>query len=232
MQKRSLRKLWKQIILFLSKLAGFLRGNRRRLKRRRHLLRNEVAQSLLDRHIPSQAQQPILGNAENNDASVTSLNPDIKSKFKQTISGNKNVGQNVEGDNNIIVGQVEGSLTINYHRPTDRPFQVPSLPANFVDRPQATIEIKARLLANTSNAGALLISAIHGLGGIGKTTLVTALAHDEDIQKRFSDGVLWATLGQEPDILARLISWVRDLGDNEFPAINVETTSARLRTLL
>ncbi|MDZ8064751.1 MAG: NB-ARC domain-containing protein [Nostoc sp. DedQUE08] len=233
MQKRSLRRLWKQIILFLSNLAGFLRGNRRRLKRRRHPLRDEVAQTHLDRQIPSQAEKPILGNVENNETSVTSLNPDIKSQFKQTISGNKNVGQNVEGDNNIIVGQVEGSLTINYHRPTDRPFQAPSLPAHFVDRPQVTVEIKARLLANTSNAGALLISAIHGLGGIGKTTLVTALAHDEDIQKRFSGGVLWATLGQEPDILSELSKWVQALeGDYKISATNIETAKAHLRSLL
>ncbi|MDZ7955972.1 NB-ARC domain-containing protein, partial [Nostoc sp. DedQUE09] len=112
------------------------------------------------------------------------------------------------------------------------PFQAPSLPANFVKRPQVTKEIKARLLENTSNAGALLISAIHGLGGIGKTTLVTALAHDEDIKKRFSGGVLWVTLGQEPDTLALLSSWVQGLGDYEFRAINIEATSAHLRTLL
>ncbi|MEH2212425.1 NB-ARC domain-containing protein, partial [Nostoc sp.] len=231
MQKRSLRRLWKQIILFLSKLAGFLRGNRRRLKRRRHLLRDEVAQSRLDRHIRSQVEQAVLGNAENDKVSVTSLEPLIQSQVEQTISGNENVLQNVEGNNNINVGRVEGSLTINYRRPIDRPFQAPSLPANFVDR-AVTIEIKARLLANTSNAGALLISAIHGLGGIGKTTLVTALAHDEDIQKRFSGGVLWATLGQEPDILALLSSWVQALGDHEFRAINIEATSAHLQTLL
>ncbi|MEH1877818.1 NB-ARC domain-containing protein, partial [Nostoc sp.] len=78
----------------------------------------------------------------------------------------------------------------------------------------------------------MLISAIHGLGGIGKTTLVTALAHDEDIQKRFSGGVLWATLGQEPDILVLLSSWVQALGDYEFRAINIEATSAHLRSLL
>ncbi|MEH2063525.1 MAG: NB-ARC domain-containing protein, partial [Nostoc sp.] len=232
MQKRSLRRLWKQIIFFLSKLAGFLRGNRRRLKRRRHPLIDEVAQTHLDTQIASRSEQPILGNAENYDASVTSLNPDIKSKFKQTISGNGNVGQSSEGNNNINVGRVEGSLTINSRRPIDRPFQAPSLPTNFVDRLQVTIEIKARLLANTSNAGALLISAIHGLGGIGKTTLVTALAHDEDIQKRFSGGVLWATLGQEPDILALLSSWVQALGDYEFRAINIEATSVHLRSLL
>ncbi|MEH1903747.1 MAG: NB-ARC domain-containing protein [Nostoc sp.] len=198
----------------MSKLAGFLRWNRRRLKRRQHLsVRDEVAQTRLYRHIPSQVEQPVLSNAENDEASVTSLEPPIQSQVEQTISGNENVLQNVEGNNNINVGQVEGSLTINYRRPIDRPFQAPSLPANFVDRPQVTIEIKARLLANTSTAGALLISAIHGLGGIGKTTLATILAHDKDIQKRFSGGVLWATLGQEPDILALLSSWVQALGD-------------------
>ncbi|MEH2181249.1 NB-ARC domain-containing protein [Nostoc sp.] len=233
MHKRNLRRLWKQIILFLSKLAGFLRGNRRRLKRRRHLLlKDEVAQTRLDRHIQSQVEQPVLGNAENDEASVTSLEPHIQSQVEQTISGNENVFQDSKGDKNINVGRVEGSLTINYSRPIGIPFQAPSLPANFVHRPQVTIEIKARLLANTSNAGALLISAIHGLGGIGKTTLVTALAHDEDIQKCFSGGVLWATLGQEPDILALLSSWVQALGDYEFLAINIEATSAYLRSLL
>jgi hypothetical protein len=209
-----------------------LRGNRRRLKRKRHLLTDEVAQSRLAPHIQSQVEQPVLGNSQKAEASVTSLAPHIQSQVEQTISGNENVLQKIKGNNNINVGRVEGSLTINYRRPIDRPFQAPSLPANFVDRPQVTVEIKARLLANTSNAGALLISAIHGLGGIGKTTLVTALAHDQDIQKRFSGGVLWATLGQEPDVLARLTSWVRALGDYEFPAINIEATSDHLRSLL
>ncbi|NMF61771.1 NB-ARC domain-containing protein [Brasilonema octagenarum] len=215
MRKRRLKRLWKRIILFLSKLAGFLRGNRRRLKRKRH----------------SQVEQPVLGNSQKAEASVTSLAPHIQSQVEQTISGNENVLQNIKGNNNINVGGVEGSLTINYRRPIDRPFQAPSLPANFVDRP-VTVKIKTRLLANTSSAGALLISAIHGLGGIGKTTLVTALAHDQDIQKRFSGGVLWATLGQQPDIISLLSSWVQALGDNEFRAINVEATSAHLRSLL
>ncbi|MBD2479777.1 NB-ARC domain-containing protein [Anabaena sp. FACHB-83] len=152
---------------------------------------------------------------------------------EQIISGNKNVAQKIKGDNNINVGVVEGSLTINYRRPIDRPFQAPRLPSNFVDRPSVSLELKARLLADTSSGTrALLISAIHGLGGIGKTILATALAHDKGIQKHFTSGVLWATLGQEPDILSLLSGWVQALGDYDFRAINIEATSAHLRTLL
>jgi predicted ATPase len=40
----------------------------------------------------------------------------------------------------------------------------------------------------------LVISAVQGLGGIGKTTLVADLARDPEVQRRYPDGVLWATL--------------------------------------
>ncbi|MBD2206715.1 hypothetical protein H6G33_22055 [Calothrix sp. FACHB-1219] len=218
MPQSRLKRLWKRVLLFLSKLTGVFTGKRRRLKHQQQILKNQVTQTNLNQHHPSPiAASPI---------------PLQIAHTAPTISGNENVVQNVQGDHNIIVGRVEGSLTINYRRPIDRPFQAPNLPANFVDRPQVTLEIKARLLANTSATGALLISAVHGLGGIGKTTLITAITHDEDIQKRFSGGVLWATLGQEPDILALLSSWVQALGDYEFRAVNIEGTSAHLRSLL
>ena len=72
------------------------------------------------------------------------------------------------------------------------------------------------------------------MGGIGKTTLAAALAHDPDpdVQDRFPDGVLWATLGQQPDILPLLSGWVQALGDYQFKPLVVETASTHLRSLL
>lgn len=61
--------------------------------------------------------------------------------------------------------------------------------------------------------GILVVSAIHGLGGIGKSTLAAALAHNPDVQERFSDGVLWTTLGQQPELLPLLSTWIQALGD-------------------
>jgi hypothetical protein len=113
------------------------------------------------------------------------------------------------------------------------PFQAPPLPAYFVDRPEVSQELKQRLLTSSSStAGTLVISAIHGLGAIGKSTLAAALAHDEAVKNHFTDGILWATLGQQPDVLSLLSGWVQALGDYNFQSTSIEATSAHLCTLL
>ncbi len=63
-------------------------------------------------------------------------------------------------------------------------------------------------------------------------TLATALAYDEEIQSRFDDGIIWVTLGQEPNILPMLSGWVQALGDYNFKPTSVEATANHLRTLL
>ena len=70
------------------------------------------------------------------------------------------------------------------------------------------------------------------MGGIGKSTLAAALAHDPEVQARFPDAVLWATLGQQPEILPLLSGWVQALGDYQFKPLVVETASTHLRSLL
>ena len=120
-----------------------------------------------------------------------------------------------------------------YLRP--RIVQAPPLPAHFVPRPEVTRDLKARLLATgPTEPGVPALCALWGMGGIGKTTLAAALAHDPDpdVQDRFPDGVLWATLGQQPDILPLLSGWVQALGDYQFKPLVVETASTHLRSLL
>ncbi|TAE07891.1 MAG: hypothetical protein EAZ25_29910 [Oscillatoriales cyanobacterium] len=108
-------------------------------------------------------------------------------------------------------------------------FQAPLLPEHYVDRPEISRDLKQRLLANDRT---LVVSAIHGLGSVGKSTSAAALAHDGDIQNHFSDGILWATLGQEPNVLQKLSHWVHDLGDYNYPVTDMHSTSLHLRTLL
>jgi hypothetical protein len=56
------------------------------------------------------------------------------------------------------------------------PFQVPPVPGHFVPRPQYADRIREQLLSeDASQPGTLVVSAIQGLGGIGKSVLAAAL---------------------------------------------------------
>jgi hypothetical protein len=102
--------------------------------------------------------------------------------------------------------QQTASQTIKPTRPiTGVTSLVPYLPPYFVERPEASEKLKQCLFSEaTSKTGTLVVSAIYGLGGIGKSTLAAALAYDPDVQAHFPDGILWITLGQQPDLLSCL----------------------------
>ena len=112
------------------------------------------------------------------------------------------------------------------------PLQMPPLPDHFVERPEQQRRVKEDLLCEGTKSGTLVVSAIYGLGGIGKSVLATKLARDPDVQSHFSDGILWATLGQNPDILPLLSGWIQALGDNDYKPTATESASNHLRTLL
>ena len=124
------------------------------------------------------------------------------------------------------------SNSSNTRKVTINTFQAPPLPRYYVDRPEYSDNLKANLLTNSSDTQAIVVTAIHGLGAVGKSTLATALAYDNDVQSRFPDGILWVTLGQEPNILPMLSGWVQALGDYNFKPTSVEATANHLRTLL
>lgn len=118
--------------------------------------------------------------------------------------------------------------------PLSAPMQAPPLPKHFVPRPDMSDTLKERLLAEDETApGVLVVSAIHGLGGIGKSALAAALAHDPEVQARFPDGVLWVTLGQQPELHSLLSDWiVNGLRDCSYRPSTVAKASTHLRTLL
>ncbi len=109
---------------------------------------------------------------------------------------------------------------------------VPLTPSYFVERSEINSDVKKLLLGEIATSGMLAIGAIQGLGGIGKTTLAAHLIRDPEVQRRFPDGILWTTLGQQPDLLPLLSQWVRDLDDRDFKPTTVEMTSTHLKRLL
>ncbi len=97
-----------------------------------------------------------------------------------------------------------------------RPGGTPPPPSLMIGRDDDVKALKARLSALTDGKTTLqVLTAIKGWPGVGKTTMATALAYDLDIQKLFPDGVLWTSLGQEPNILSEMATWGRALGTDE-----------------
>ncbi len=54
--------------------------------------------------------------------------------------------------------------------------------------------------------------AIVGMPGVGKTALAVTLATNSAVRKNFEDGILWAGVGQNPDVSSILRDWAMSLG--------------------
>ena len=91
-----------------------------------------------------------------------------------------------------------------------QPFnEAPSPPPNFTGRKKQLKEIKDKLRNKETHP-----IVIWGIPGQGKTSVAEKLAYDEELIKKFADGVLWANLGQdceEYEIESILKLWCRDL---------------------
>ncbi|MGB0386624.1 MAG: tetratricopeptide repeat protein [Ardenticatenaceae bacterium] len=109
--------------------------------------------------------------------------------------------------------------------PPTEPFLAPPLPPHtLVGRDEMLDNLKERLFAG----GNLALSALNGLPGVGKTALAVALAHDPEVRKHFYDGVLWAGLGREADVMALLGRWASALAIGSDELSKLTTVEARV----
>jgi transcriptional regulator with XRE-family HTH domain/tetratricopeptide (TPR) repeat protein len=86
--------------------------------------------------------------------------------------------------------------------------EIPPPPIYLIGREQEREHLKRRLCRPLSNS----MTALTGLPGVGKTTLARALAHDPDLRRYFSGGILWANLGTQPSLNSLLRHWGTVLG--------------------
>jgi hypothetical protein len=88
------------------------------------------------------------------------------------------------------------------------------LPENFIPREEIVENIADRLLGSyaLSSGSKAESMVLHGMGGLGKSVLARALCDERRIQERFVDGILWVTLGQQPNIRMKLIELIISLG--------------------
>jgi general stress protein CsbA len=166
---------------------------------------------------------------------------------KETERGNQPGSINIEGSSagGDIMASTGGEInkigtqinnpTININSQTVfRPGSAPPRPSLMIGRDDDVKVLKERLSITAEGKTSLqVLTAIKGWPGVGKTTIASALAYDPEIAKLFPDGVLWTSLGQEPNILSEMATWGRALGTDEIlKAKSVEEAQNLLAGLL
>ena len=100
---------------------------------------------------------------------------------------------------------------------------IPLQPAiRLVGRDNELAYLKQRLYAG----GSVALTALNGLPGVGKTALAIELAHDHEIRAHFHDGILWAALGPEPNMLGLLSRWGAMLGISSIEMASLSDSEA------
>ena len=87
--------------------------------------------------------------------------------------------------------------------------------ANYLGRPEALCALRDTLFAE-DHRQPIALTALAGMGGIGKTVLAKALTDDEVVQRAFPDGIIWITAGKERnrDFIEEMREVARALGDD------------------
>lgn len=105
---------------------------------------------------------------------------------------------------------------------------VPSLPLNYLAREDRIQVLREALRADLDRPTVITSQTarigMHGMGGIGKSVLAAALAHDRQIRLAFPDGIIWVSLGPSSDVVEALRTVHRDLGgDGAFDRVREGT---------
>jgi WD40 repeat protein len=90
----------------------------------------------------------------------------------------------------------------------------PPLPRNYIERTESLLNLRNAVIKDDPGPS-IAITALRGMGGIGKTILAQALGHDEVVQHAFPDGIAWTTAGTEIkyDLITRMQEVRRAVGD-------------------
>jgi tetratricopeptide (TPR) repeat protein len=174
-----------------------------------------------------------------------------KNNVQQHITSTTNTGGGaaIAGDIKVENGDLVGrdkikkvkktkNITNNFLVPsttTHLTGSAPAYPQLMLGREDTLSEIKTYLgVSQNEEISAIRrhLVVVHGWPGVGKTTLVAALAHNEDVQKAFPEGVLWASLGPDPNLFSWLMAWGRSLNTDITNARTLAEASAQLTALL
>jgi len=123
-------------------------------------------------------------------------------------------------------------LLPNLHPTSEYPLTVPQIPPQGVFGRETDLRTLQQLLAFKDVQTDVPPVCLLGMGGIGKTTLATALGRFPGITQVFPHGILWTELGPKPIIRLRLDEWGKQVGLDLAPLPDEEACSRRLRDAL
>jgi WD40 repeat protein len=91
----------------------------------------------------------------------------------------------------------------------------PALPFNYIERADVLANLQEALFIDPARPS-IAMTALHGMGGAGKTVLALGLVSNEVIQQAFPDGIVWVDIGEKSknDLTARIREVGKALGDN------------------
>lgn len=116
----------------------------------------------------------------------------------------------------------------------DQSFIKPIYPHVFIGRDDDLAILQGRLGVNDAR-NQFPVTVVRGWPGVGKTTLVNRLVYDEDQRLRplYPDGILWASLGPQGDILQILRKWARQIGATHIESVQkIEDVVEQMRFAL
>lgn len=67
-----------------------------------------------------------------------------------------------------------------------------------------------------------------GASGVGKSTLASELAHDEDVRRAFDGNIVWLSMGKSPEIPDLIGKWLEALGESADALRKLTTLESRL----
>jgi WD40 repeat protein len=114
-----------------------------------------------------------------------------------------------------IRGDATATLPDSYRKTRVTYLTAPPRVANYLERPEALHALRDALFAE-DHRQPIALTALAGMGGIGKTVLAKALTDDEVVQRAFPDGIVWITAGKERkrDFIEEMREVAKALGDD------------------
>ena len=99
----------------------------------------------------------------------------------------------------------------------------PPQPNLIIGRKDALNDLHMRL--GIDHSGSHPMTIIQGSLGVGKSTIVNHLAHDPKVKVAYPDGLLWVSLGRNPQLRSHLLDWASVFGLSVDEASTAELTA-------